>query len=246
MLVALISYASMITLEKDEKKILTLVHGRKFHLPGRRPWGQPVWAWADYGHVPSLLGQAVCGGAENLFFLVGGHVVCGVLVATPPSVELQSLNHWTATEVPGAEHHFLKRWEAGGCAAAVLSGFLPHLFRHPLSLFPCQQLSWLAPFAFRADSWLGQGPLFLLPRWHLSQFTLLWLLLWAHASFVSHVPHPPSSWTCLVCFSRRHKAFQNLKLETLSLSALPLNGILVNFSVLHYTECLEKNNWGRK
>ena len=38
-----------------------------------------------------------------------GHEVCGVLVATPPSVELHRLNHWSAKEVPGAEHHFLKR-----------------------------------------------------------------------------------------------------------------------------------------
>lgn len=39
---------------------------------------------------------------------------------------------------------------------------------------------------------------------------------------------------------------QNLKLETLSLSALPLSGILVNFNVLQDTDCSEKNNQGRK
>ena len=44
-------------------------------------------------------GQVVCGGAENPFFF--GHVACGVLVATPPPVELQSLNHWTPKEVLG-------------------------------------------------------------------------------------------------------------------------------------------------
>ena len=121
---------------------------------------------------------------EQRIFFWGGHVVCGVLVATPPSMELQSLNHWTATEVPGGRASFSEEVRDRRLCCSRSFWISPSPLRHPLSLFPCQQLSWLAPFAFRADSWLGQVPLFLLPRWHLSQLTLLWLLLWAHASFV--------------------------------------------------------------
>uniref|UniRef100_A0A8C8YDA2 Uncharacterized protein n=1 Tax=Prolemur simus TaxID=1328070 RepID=A0A8C8YDA2_PROSS len=56
----------------------------------------------------------------------------------------------------------VRSWEAG--AAATLFRFLPHLlFHHPLFSVPLP-----APFAFRADSWLGKVPVFLVPHWHLS------------------------------------------------------------------------------
>uniref|UniRef100_A0A9L0J4F5 Secreted protein n=1 Tax=Equus asinus TaxID=9793 RepID=A0A9L0J4F5_EQUAS len=77
------------------------------------------------------------------------------------------------------------------CAAASLSGFLPHLlFHHPL--FPLTL----------------KVPLFLFPHWHLSYFSPLWSLRRAQASFVACVPHPPTSRACPVFFWQ-HTAFQN-------------------------------------
>uniref|UniRef100_A0A8C7BB94 Uncharacterized protein n=1 Tax=Neovison vison TaxID=452646 RepID=A0A8C7BB94_NEOVI len=71
-----------------------------------------------------------------------------------------------------AEHPQQKRREAGRPAPVALSRCPPPppLFHQPLSPLLCQQLTLLAPSVFRADSWLGEVPLFLYPHWHLSQF----------------------------------------------------------------------------
>uniref|UniRef100_A0A2I3T0Z4 Uncharacterized protein n=2 Tax=Pan TaxID=9596 RepID=A0A2I3T0Z4_PANTR len=53
----------------------------------------------------------------------------------------------------------MRDWKAA--AITTFSRFLPHLLLH-------ERPSGLAPFAFRADSWLGKVPVFLFSHWHLS------------------------------------------------------------------------------